>query len=402
MNDTCWDPGTYRLNISLASCFGDKFACGDGACQPLDNRCNQRKDCLDGSDELDCNILEMDTLTYVKDYIPPSLKQGQKLNIIMRIEIFRFLKLSETDSISSIQFKMQIMWKDARLNFNHLRDDLDRNILTEEEKSSIWTPVIIFHNTKDKFMSSVDVKTTILVDKKGSYTTSPVSHPWKDLEYSHTYSADFQCEFNLQYYPFDTQECYMIFSLPTRVENLLKLDLVQVDYQGEKMLSQYTVDEYIIVDRNTTKEILKDTTKSSQVIKFVLKRRFIYQVVTVYVPTFCLMLIMHTTHYYPRKDFEASVMVGLTGMLVMTTLLLSVSNNLPPTNYIKLIDVWMLFGMISPFFDIIVHTVAGYYYESIQDVSTKVLYYLAPTCFVRRHCFFLLMQHISFYMYSRS
>lgn len=38
-------------------------------------------------------------------------------------------------------------------------------------------------------------------------------------------------------------------------------------------------------------------------------------------------------------------MVALTAMLVMTTLLLSVSNNSPPTNNVKLIDVCMLFGM---------------------------------------------------------
>jgi hypothetical protein len=56
-------------------------------------------------------------------------------------------------------------------------------------------------------------------------------------------------------------------------------------------------------------------------------------------------------------------MVGLTGMLVMTTLLLSVSNNLPPTNYIKLIDIWMLFGMVTPFFDIIILTVNAYHKE---------------------------------------
>ena len=40
----------------------------------------------------------------------------------------------------------------------------------------------------------------------------------------------------------------------------------------------------------------------------------------------------------------------MTTMLVMYTLNQSVSRKLPPTSYIKLIDVWLLFGLILPFF----------------------------------------------------
>ena len=40
-------------------------------------------------------------------------------------------------------------------------------------------------------------------------------------------------------------------------------------------------------------------------------------------------------------------------MLVMYTLNNSVSSKLPPTSYVKLIDVWLLFGLILPFFIII-------------------------------------------------
>ena len=40
-------------------------------------------------------------------------------------------------------------------------------------------------------------------------------------------------------------------------------------------------------------------------------------------------------------------------MLVMYTLNNSVSSKLPPTSYIKLIDVWLLFGLILPFFIVI-------------------------------------------------
>lgn len=377
----------YSINISLASCFGSNFACGDGSCQPLENRCNQRLDCADGSDEVDCNILHIDELTYVKDYIPPSLIKNHKLTINMSITVNQFLKLSETDSYANIQFRLNLQWMDARLDYDHLNDEYERNVLTEQEKQSIWTPTIVFHNTKHKTLSINDVKSTILVKKQSHYQISPASQVWKSKQYHgdknplfyyHTYSTEFICEFILRNYPFDTQECFMVFNLPTRLENLLNVNLTSVSYEGEKYLAQYIVNDFVILDISDNKDekLPKSTTKSSQVIKFVLKRRFLLQIFTVYIPTFCVLVIMHTTHYYPIKDFEASVMVGLTGMLVMTTLLLSISNNLPSTNYIKLIDIWMLFGMSTPFFDIIIHTIVGYYQEQIR-ILEEVIYLLA-------------------------
>ncbi len=376
----------YRVNISLASCFGNQFACGDGSCQPLNNQCDQKKDCSDGSDELDCNILQIDPITYVKDFLPPPVGDDLKLKILMSISIYRIVKLTETDSIASIQFRMHLTWRDARLNFNHLRDDTDRNILTEEEKLTIWTPEVVFHNTKDRFLSLNNVKTTILVKKQSDFQISPTSQTWKrklylgsenDLIYSHTYSTDFQCEFQLSNYPFDTQECYMIFNLPARMENLLEFELTDIDYQGPEQLTKYIVHDYFIVNTTDVKpsDLPEGAARSSKMIKLILKRRFTYQIITVYIPTLCLMVIIHTGLYYPKAYFEGSVMVGLTGMLTMTTLSLSISNNLPPTNYIKLIDVWMLFGMIMPFIDIILHTVIGYCHEKIESVELVLLIY---------------------------
>jgi hypothetical protein len=52
---------------------------------------------------------------------------------------------------------------------------------------------------------------------------------------------------------------------------------------------------------------------------------------TAFLPTGCLIIIVHATHYFPQDHFEAAVMVCLTGMLVMTTLLLQVQSALPPT-----------------------------------------------------------------------
>jgi hypothetical protein len=361
----------------LASCFGSQFACTDGTCQPLDSRCDQRKDCLDGSDELDCSLLKLNRATYIKDYLPPAANPTDRLNIQLTVDILRFLKIEETDFVSSIQFQLHMKWRDTRISFTHLTNDIERNILTEDEKFSIWTPSVVFHNTEDKFISSTNSKTTIIIEKQNDFILSPSSQAWKskmykgaenDIHYYDTYSTDFQCDFALNNYPFDTQVCYMIFSLPARVEDLLDLELTEVNNYGDIQLAQYVVADYSIIHYNSSASgnLPDNIPKSSEIVKITFKRRFIYQLFTVYLPTFCLLIIMQSTHYFPNDQFEARVMVSLTGMLVMTTLLLSVSNNLPPTNYIKLIDIWMLFAMVSPFFDIIIHTVKAYSEERIN------------------------------------
>ena len=43
-------------------------------------------------------------------------------------------------------------------------------------------------------------------------------------------------------------------------------------------------------------------------------------------------------------------------MLVLTTLFLSVSGSLPTTSYIKMVDVWFIFNLMIPFFEVILHT----------------------------------------------
>ena len=59
------------------------------------------------------------------------------------------------------------------------------------------------------------------------------------------------------------------------------------------------------------------------------------------------------TVYFKPEHFKTSLPVAITSMLVMYTLNQSISAGLPATSYIKFIDVWPLFGLIQPFFIII-------------------------------------------------
>ena len=50
------------------------------------------------------------------------------------------------------------------------------------------------------------------------------------------------------------------------------------------------------------------------------------------------------------------VTVNLTSLLVLVTLFISVSDSLPRTSYVKLIDIWLITNLLVPFIDVLLHT----------------------------------------------
>ena len=90
---------------------------------------------------------------------------------------------------------------------------------------------------------------------------------------------------------------------------------------------------------------------NQSVIRFdiLLQRMFFYHLAATYLPTICLLIIAEITLFIDESHFDTTVMVSLTSMLVMYTLYQSISGTLPQTSYLKMIDVWLLFGLMLPF-----------------------------------------------------
>ena len=47
-------------------------------------------------------------------------------------------------------------------------------------------------------------------------------------------------------------------------------------------------------------------------------------------------------------------------MLVLTTMFINVSNNLPKTSFIKMMDIWLIFNLLLPFMEVLLHTYIDY------------------------------------------
>ena len=109
------------------------------------------------------------------------------------------------------------------------------------------------------------------------------------------------------------------------------------------ILAQYNAFQYLEYDNDTSSKI---TAK----VEITLCRKLSYHIFNIYIPTLCLIVIAGFTLFIDFSHFEVSIMIAMTSMLVTYTLYQSISAYLPPTSYMKMIDIWLFGGMIFPFF----------------------------------------------------
>ena len=107
-------------------------------------------------------------------------------------------------------------------------------------------------------------------------------------------------------------------------------------------LTQYDSLENVGYDKRTF-------SKTEMKVELILCRKISYHIVNIYIPTLCLILIAGLTLFIDYSHFEATIMVALTTMLVTYTLYQSISQYLPQTSYMKMIDIWLFGGLFFPF-----------------------------------------------------
>jgi len=67
-------------------------------------------------------------------------------------------------------------------------------------------------------------------------------------------------------------------------------------------------------------------------------------------PTITLLVIAEVTLHFDESKTELAIGLSLTIMLVMYTMYQSISESLIKTAYLKMIDYWLLFCLLMPFF----------------------------------------------------
>ena len=109
------------------------------------------------------------------------------------------------------------------------------NALNEEDRSRIWIPNIIFENACEKMFIKNDDLSSISIKREGnplhkfSFEQNEYEEfkgKYNSLKYQNTSTLQLICEFNLHFYPFDTQGCLIMVSTLSPLHTCTKYAMV--------------------------------------------------------------------------------------------------------------------------------------------------------------------------------
>ena len=154
-----------------------------------------------------------------------------------------------------------------------------------------------------------------------------------------TFSSSLNCIFNFQLYPFDTQTCSVLIHIENSPPGYL--DLVVKETPIPAIFHSIPLDYYL----SSTRISVHKATGTIDY-KFQLSRYMVFPFLSVYVPTFMMLLIAYGTLWIPADDFQDRGTMSLTTLLVLISLYTQALNTLPVTPYVKMVDYWYLFCVL--------------------------------------------------------
>jgi len=356
----CQLSGGVKRSMTMTTCFPDKFTCDDGTCVNIRQRCNLVVDCPDSSDEKDCRLLKIED-AYRSELFPRAV-DGGAITVMINISILAFPKIDTLNLYYTADFVMSMRWVDPRLTYYDLRGRTDLNSLSKTMQTLIWTPTLGFTNAKSIGGSTVDEVAKTVFQRVGQPMPDDIQMALEASVYrgaenfiimKREYFIDWTCDYDLLYYPFDTQVCKMVFDMSgATVEYVdMNLDGEGVEYTGKKALLEYHVGQMMLKPLNES-----GRKYAGMKVTMALTRRWFYHAISVFLQSVLLLIVAYMTFYYRIDNFQDRIMVSITVMLVIANVQDSINVMVPKTSYFKLIDYFLLYSFNIIIVIMIYHT----------------------------------------------
>ncbi|KAA8580519.1 hypothetical protein FQN60_013477, partial [Etheostoma spectabile] len=275
----------------------------------------------------------------------PVEKQQEAVDVYLALTLSNLISLKEVDETLLTNVWIDHTWTDYRLSWN--TTEFDGIEMLRLPTNMVWLPEIVLENNNDA-QFQVAYYSNVLVDSTGlCYWLPP---------------AIFRssCSINVNYFPFDWQNCTLKFTSLTY--NAKEIRMLLKEEADET--SKWTV-EWIITDpasftengeweiihrpakRNTYKHIPMESNKHQDITFYlIIKRKPLFYIVNIIIPCVLISFLASLVYYLPADSGE-KMTLSISVLLAQSVFLLLISQRLPETSMsVPLIVKYLMFIMV--------------------------------------------------------
>ncbi|XP_071102064.1 neuronal acetylcholine receptor subunit alpha-10-like isoform X1 [Haliotis cracherodii] len=258
--------------------------------------------------------------------IRPSINSSERLNVTFGVALAQIIDVDEKNQILTTNCWLNQMWLDYGLRWDP--DKYGGIKVIRLPHDSVWRPDILLYNNADVSSFFSSISSNVIVNNDGNVT-------WLSMVIFKS-----SCSINVRYFPFDEQNCSLLFSSWTY--DGLQLDLIMNSPHGDT--SNYIHNSEwllvkLLVKRNVVYYSCCDEPYPDITYYIHIRRRPLFYIFNMILPCILITLVALLGFYIPSDSGE-KVTMGITTLLSMTVFMMLVTENMPPTS-----DVLPLIGI---------------------------------------------------------
>ncbi|XP_019358649.1 PREDICTED: acetylcholine receptor subunit gamma [Gavialis gangeticus] len=273
----------------------------------------------------------------------PARREEDIIDVSLKLTLTNLISLKEREEMLTTNIWIEMQWRDYRLQWD--KEKYDNISLLRVPSTMVWLPDIVLENNIDGTFE-ITLYTNVLLGPDGSIQWLPPA----------IYRSS--CSIFVTYFPFDWQNCSLVFQSQTYSAKEINLLLT---VEGGKTLEWITIDteaftengEWVIKHRPAKKLVnaghfTPDDVGYQQVVFYlIIQRKPLFYIINVIVPCVLLSFVAVLVYFLPAKAGGQKCTVSINVLLAQTVFLFLIAQKVPETSQaVPLIGKYLTFLMV--------------------------------------------------------
>ncbi|XP_041261781.1 acetylcholine receptor subunit gamma [Onychostruthus taczanowskii] len=270
-------------------------------------------------------------------------RQGEIIDVSLKLTLTNLISLNEREETLTTNVWIEMQWSDYRLSWDP--EKYDNIQLLRVPSTMVWLPDIVLENNIDGTFE-ITLYTNVLVSPDGSIYWLPPA----------IYRS--VCVIHVTYFPFDWQNCTMVFQSQTYSANEINLLLTVEDGQTVEWIfidpEAFTENGEWAIKHRPARRIINsehftpDDIQYQQIIFYlIIQRKPLFYIINIIVPCVLISAMAVLVYFLPAKAGGQKCTVSINVLLAQTVFLFLIAQKVPETSQaVPLIGKYLTFLMV--------------------------------------------------------